>query len=386
MRILLHLVDLRVGGAQHATIDLAVGLRTAGHDVTLAAGPGPLESVAADRDVTLRLLPRGPHPRRTAVRAVRAVIDEVQPEVILAFGPWAAMESVAAARGRPVVAWHPSATLPPDSPRTTPVVARRRAVLDAARRRNPFVADLPAAVDCTYNHAGLDGSAFRTEGEALVVLVTRLAKEQKAAGLELAIRAAAVLAARRPARLLIVGDGGYRAEVEALVAVEGGGAVTLLEEVADPRPVYAAADVVLGLGTSVLRGMAMGRPSIVLGPEGQAVAVSDAAVPDLVATGWLASGPPAAPGELAGLIEGLLDAPEPAATIGRTAVLAERDTPRIVEGLEPVLARADAEPPSRLAARVDVLRSWSGWWVRTYGGRYRRKLRYRLRRRSAAAT
>lgn len=380
MRILLHLVDLRVGGAQHATIDLAVGLRDAGHDVTLAAGPGPLEAVAADREVAVRPLPGGPHPSRAAVRAVRAVVDDVRPEVIVAFGPWAAMESAAAARGRPVVAWHPSATLPPESPRSTPVIARRAAVLDAAHRRNPFVADLPAAVDGTYNHPGVDGSAFRTDGEALVVLVTRLAKEQKAAGLALSIRAAAVLAGRRSARLLIVGDGGHRSVVEELVATDGGGAVDLLDEMADPRPVYAAADVVLGLGTSVLRGMAIGRPSIVLGPDGQAVAVGEDVVPDLVLTGWLAQGQPMAPEGLASLIEGLLDAPEPCASVGRAAVLAERDTPVIVEQLEPVLARAIAEPPSRLAASADVARSWTGWGVRKYGGRYWRKARHRLRR------
>jgi glycosyltransferase involved in cell wall biosynthesis len=385
VRVLLHLVDLRVGGAQHATIDLAVGLHAAGHEVTLAAGPGPLESVAADRDVALRSLPGGPHPSRVAVGAVRGVIADVDPEVVIALGPWAAMESVAASPGRPVVAWHPSATLPPESPRTTPVIARRPAVLDAARRRNPFVVDLPAAVDCSYNHPGVDGTAFRSDGEALVVLVTRLAKEQKAEGLDLSIRAVARLAERRPVRLLIVGDGGFRPEVEAMVAAEGGGAVTLLDEVPDPRPVYAAADVVLGLGTSVLRGMAMGRPAIVLGPEGQAVAVAESVVPDLVATGWLASGGPSSPDALAALIEDLLDAPEPAATVGRAAVLAERDIPRIVEQLEPVLARAVDEPPSRAAARRDVLRSWTGWWVRKYGGRYGRKARHRLGARTERA-
>jgi hypothetical protein len=37
---------------------------------------------------------------------------------------------------------------------------------------------------------------------------------------------------------------------------------------ADPRPAYAAADVVLGMGSSALRGMAFGKPVVVLGEGG----------------------------------------------------------------------------------------------------------------------
>ena len=36
----------------------------------------------------------------------------------------------------------------------------------------------------------------------------------------------------------------------------------------DPRPAYAAADVMIGMGGSILRGMAFGKPCIVLGEQG----------------------------------------------------------------------------------------------------------------------
>jgi glycosyltransferase involved in cell wall biosynthesis len=36
----------------------------------------------------------------------------------------------------------------------------------------------------------------------------------------------------------------------------------------DPRPAYASADVVIGMGGSVLRGMAFGKPCIVVGEQG----------------------------------------------------------------------------------------------------------------------
>ena len=41
--------------------------------------------------------------------------------------------------------------------------------------------------------------------------------------------------------------------------------VLLTGEIADPRPAYAAADVVVGQGGSALRGMAFGKPLVVVG-------------------------------------------------------------------------------------------------------------------------
>ena len=384
MRVLLHLDNLRVGGAQHSTIDLAAGLARAGHDVALAAGPGPLEPVADERGIRRIALPGPPHPGRAASRAVTAAVDEFGPEVVLAVGAFAAMESVAGAglaRGVPVVAAYPSDELPPHVPRTTAVVGRRRAVLDAARGRNPLVVDVPAAVDTTYNHPGIDGSAFRAEhgldGAALVVLVTRLSREQKAVGIHTALAAAEVLAARRPCRLVVVGDGGLRADVEQAA----GPAVRVLGELVDPRPAYAAADVVLGLGTSVLRGMAQARPAIALGADGEAVVVDEGSIPALVPTGWLATGAPVSPEGLADLVESLLDDPARAAAAseaGRAAVVAERDGDRVAELVEPVLAAMIADPPSRLVVAVDVARSWTGWWVRLHRRRLGRRIRYRL--------
>lgn len=392
MRVALYLENLLVGGAQHATIDLAIGLAERGHDVTLVAGPGPLAAIAAERGVRLTRLPQRAHPGLRSARALVRVLAERRSDVVLAVGPSAAIEAVtavAAARRQPVavVAAYPSDTLSPDAPRTTPVLTRRPAVLAAARRRNPVVADVPAAVDTAYNAPGVDGGAFRrahtNEDEALVVLATRLAREQKATGIRTSIRATAELARRRPVRLVIAGDGGLRPDVEAEAERHGGGAVTLVGELVDPRPAYAAADVVLGLGTSVLRGMAMARPSIALGAEGQARVVDAAAVADLAPTGWLADGPPVAPAELADLIERLLDDPKLArssAAAGRAAVTEERGASVVAALVEPVLADAVARPTGRLRTGLDAARSWAGWWLRPTTGRLWRRVRYRYRK------
>jgi hypothetical protein len=234
------------------------------------------------------------------------------------------------------------------------------------------VVDLPAPVDASYNDGSVEPADLGPGPVA--VLVTRLVEEQKAAGLELAIRAAASASWR----LVVVGDGGLRPDVEAWIAELGGGAVTLVDEVADPRPFYAAAAVVLGLGTAVLRGMAMGRPAVVLGPEGEAMPVTDRTIPSLRATGWLATGDPVTPAELRALVDEALVAPGP--EVGRTAVLAERDPAVVVPEVVGVLAWAVAHPPSRTAVRLDAARSWATWVVRTYGGRWYRRVRWHVRR------
>ena len=390
MRVVLYLGNLEVGGAQHSTIDLAAGLGRLGHEVVLVAPPGPLEPVARGRGVRLHLVAdEAVQPSRRRVGAIAHAIGVIQPDVVVSFGDAAAIEALAGAgagQGVAVVCGYPSQELSKDAPRTTPVIARRQAVLIAARGRNPVVVDIPAAVDTEHNRPGIDGSAFRQahagEGESLVVLVSRLARVQKAPGLLLATEAAAVLAGRRPFRLVIVGDGGMREDVEARADLVGD-VVRVVGELPDPRAAYAAADVVLGLGTSVLRAMAQGRPAIVLGEEGAIMAVEPDTVGGLAAVHWFAPGPPASPVELADLVEALLDDPERArqsAEAGRQVVVAERDGTVVARLLEPVLAEAVARGVSRPVAAFDATRSWVGAVVRLHLRRTGRRVRHRLRR------
>ncbi|MDQ1385965.1 MAG: phosphatidyl-myo-inositol alpha-mannosyltransferase, partial [Actinomycetota bacterium] len=55
---------------------------------------------------------------------------------------------------------------------------------------------------------------------------------------------------------------------DAVNARLGRNAVILTGALIDPRPAYAAADVMIGMGGSILRGMAFGKPCIVLGEQG----------------------------------------------------------------------------------------------------------------------
>ena len=102
--------------------------------------------------------------------------------------------------------------------------------------------------------------------DLLVTCVSRLAVDLKLDALVRAIDAIAVLASRHRVRLAIVGDGPARhALVERAQAVNerlGRDVISLLGASLDPRSAYAAADVVLGMGSSALRALSIGRPVI----------------------------------------------------------------------------------------------------------------------------
>jgi hypothetical protein len=77
---------------------------------------------------------------------------------------------------------------------------------------------------------------------------------------------------------MIVGDGDARAELEQMADQTntelGRPAVVLTGEMLDPRPAYAAADIVIGMGGSALRGMAFAKPVIIVGASGFSAALT----------------------------------------------------------------------------------------------------------------
>ena len=55
----------------------------------------------------------------------------------------------------------------------------------------------------------------------------------------------------------------------------------------DPRPAYAAADIVIGMGSSALKGMAFGKPLVVQGEQGFWKLLEPATLPIFLAQGFL---------------------------------------------------------------------------------------------------
>jgi hypothetical protein len=133
-------------------------------------------------------------------------------------------------------------------------------------------------VDITANSPGaVDPKAFRRQhgiedGELALVTVSRLAESMKAESITRTIDAVRLLSGELPVRFLLVGDGTARSRLEQLArqtnAALGRPAVVITGAHLDPRPAYAAADIVIGMGGSALRGMAFSKPVIVVGERG----------------------------------------------------------------------------------------------------------------------
>ena len=136
----------------------------------------------------------------------------------------------------------------------------------------------------------------------LAVVVCRLARELKLEGLLTACRVVGQLAAEgTDIRLAIVGDGPARLVVEEEAAKANAlgtnpPAIHLVGEMVDPRPAYAAADIMLGMGGSALRGMAFGKPLIVQGEAGFWKLCDEESAPSFLAGGWYGLGD-GAPGD-----------------------------------------------------------------------------------------
>ena len=111
-----------------------------------------------------------------------------------------------------------------------------------------------------------------TDDEILLVTVSRLILELKSESLLRTISSMVTVGRGHPVRYLIVGDGNARGVLEdaakAVNSALGRRAVQFAGEMIDPRPAYASADVIVGMGGSALRGMAFEKPVIVVGEGG----------------------------------------------------------------------------------------------------------------------
>jgi glycosyltransferase involved in cell wall biosynthesis len=204
--------------------------------------------------------------------------------------------------GTAVVGTVMSMSVVPFYPRSVPLLVGteqiRRAALAAGHRR---VVLLEPPVDTTVDHPGVEANGFRSEhglasGTPLVAMICRLVPELKLEGLLATCDAVGELAAGgTPVQLVIAGDGRSRPEVEDHArranAAAGFRAVVLTGQLADPRPAYAAADIVVGMGGSALRGLAFGKPLVVVGEDGFSDLLTPETAPRFLQDGWYGLGP-----------------------------------------------------------------------------------------------
>lgn len=284
MKILVFAHRLEVGGTQVNAIELAAALRDFhGHEVVLFATPGPMAAYAVQKG--LRHIPAPDarlHPSPSRMRALRAVVNQERPDVIHVWDWWQCLEAYYAVHlpmRIPLVVTDMMMQLTRVLPRDLPTTFGTPALVDHARSAGRKRAELLLPpVDTRANAPGvLSPITIRRQfnvgdDEILVVTVSRLADYMKSESLVRSLSVMEQLGRDLPIRFLVVGDGSVRerltAQANAVNASLGRQVVVFAGAMADPRAAYAAADIVVGMGGSALRGMSFAKPVVVVGERG----------------------------------------------------------------------------------------------------------------------
>jgi glycosyltransferase involved in cell wall biosynthesis len=382
---------MEIGGSQINAIQIAGAIRDRGHEVLVLSEPGPMVDAVhrlglEHLEISMR---RGVPSMRVTATLCRLVrerrIDlihgyEWNPVVEAYFGPHLRY-------GVPIVGTIMSMSVVWFFPRTVPLIVGTEEIRDsaiAAGHHRVSLLEPPVDTDSD-NPALVNGAEFRArhgiqEEEVLVVIVSRLVSALKFEGLSMACEAVGRVSATRAVRLVIVGDGAMYGELAAQAkrvnADVGRSVIVLAGEMIDPRPAYAAADIVIGMGGSALRGLAFGKPLIVVGEEGFSELLTPSSLPMFLRQGWYGKGPGSmgsgAPA-LADALQRLVDRPELRQELSSSSrrLVTERFSihhAAKVQEREYMAALQDRIPASRLAK--DYVRTAAGLSARLLRRRY----------------
>lgn len=393
LNILVYPHDMAMGGSQLNAIELAAATADLGHRVAVVGDDGPL--VRMVRDLGLRHIPVPADRRRPSagvVRDLRRLVRAEGIDIVHGYEWPPGLEAAAAVfpLGRAAaVCTVMSMAVAPFLPRSLPLVVGTRAIQErtAAGRPGP-VHLIEPPVDVVANSPGHPVDAFRAEygldGSDIVdiALVCRLVPELKLEGVLTAIDVVGELARELPLRLTVVGDGTARQTVaehaDKANARAGRRAVVLTGELFDPRPAYAAADIMLGMGGSALRSLAFGRPLVVQGEKGFWELLTPDTCGLFLQQGWygVADGTGGA-GRLAGILRALVADPARRAELGAYGRQLAEDrfsltrSARVQEDIYAEALAAAHAGRSRLAQGGEAVRSLSGVVAHKARRRYR---------------
>jgi len=306
VKVLVYPHAMEIGGSQLNAIETGAALRDRGHDVTVISRPGPLVETA--KQLGLGHIPLDPKSyRRPSPRAMTQLARLVReqkfdvvhgyewpPGVEAALGPGLRL-------GTPVLCTVYSMAVAPFLPHTLPLLVSTDNIRIRAEKAGfARVTFVEPPVDMKANAPDFSPGSFRADfglddRVPLLASITRLTPELKLEGTLAACQAVGeIVAAGTPLQLVIAGDGPARAEVEQAAAAANARAnrtaVVLTGQLKDPRPAYAAADLVIGMGSSAERALAFGKPLIVQGERGFWELLSPDTAPVFQRQGWYGIG------------------------------------------------------------------------------------------------
>lgn len=351
MKVLVNTEFLELGGSIVTAVELAAAVRDLhGVDVVMFARNGPARRLLEDRGLPLVAAEHHGGSELSFVRSLRAACATERPDLVHAWDRraiHAAFYGAQVSYGIPVLGSVTEMLVPSFLPRglaityVTEEIRRRDVGRELVMVQDPPVnarSDAPGVVD----PAGFLSSAGLDAGAVHLVIVSRLAVQMKLESTLHAIDAVRRVGAEHALDLTIVGDGPARAQVEAAAteanAALGRTAVRLVGAMVDPRPAYAAADVVIGMGTSVVRGMCFAKPVVVVGELGYAEILDQRSAPRIARSGFygFGSGSDIGGRHLAGLLVEMLQRRgewEEMGRLGRQLAETTFDTPIVASRL-----------------------------------------------------
>ncbi len=271
--------------SQLNALELAAAIRDRGHHIMLYAAPGPLLDRVRALNLDLTLADSPAHLSVGWAAGLIRLARSWRADVVHTY-EWPA--SVGAAFGAHALLGIPQVmtVVSLDVPRFLPrhldlIVGTRQLWSDTGTHHRRHLMESP--VDTIASTPTDPWPARRCLGlspeDLVITLISRMTTDlDQAAGVIAAIASVDRLAEREPAVLLVGGDGPellrVRAAARRVNARHGRRVVFTPGVLPDPSAAYAAADVVLGMGGSVLRGMAFAKPAIVLGAHGFCVPVT----------------------------------------------------------------------------------------------------------------
>lgn len=308
LRVLVAPHNFEIGGSQINALELASEVaKLPGLEVALYAPDGELTDRARRLGLDLhltKLREQAPSPMR--IRELSRLARRYKFDIVHSY-EWAPTLDAAYGalwrRGIPVLSTILSMDYPYFIPREIPLVmgTQELANLAASEGRKAFLIEPPVDTEAFSRSAvSIESiSMARSEcgsgaGELLVVVIGRLAPTLKLDGLLVLAEAVGDLAQEFPVKLAIIGDGPARERVQSAAATTnlrvGHEVIRLLGARQEPRPYYLAADIVVGMGSSALRAMALEKPLLVQGERSFWAIADEETLSMFLTQGWFGVG------------------------------------------------------------------------------------------------
>lgn len=304
MRIIVCPHDMAMGGSQINALELAGCMKERGHNVLLYAPSGVLDGVSDDLGLNRVVAPTALYPSLSWVRGLKRVVKDFRPDLIHTY-EWA--PSMGAAYGVrpwlsvPQVMTVLSMDIPGFLPTDIPLIVGTQGLAEGVAAARVHV--IEPLIDTELNRASdVAGARERIgvrDGELILSIVCRITDDLgKARGIIDAIEAIESVSHTRSLRMFIVGDGPAFDRVRVRAEESNSkntndsdrNLVELVGEVPDPSDYYEASDIVLGMGSSILRAMSFAKPVIVQGEHGFGKLLTPGTAPQFLRDGFFGTG------------------------------------------------------------------------------------------------